>query len=91
MQARADDPELSDLTDISESEEDEEAYFAGISQSGPLKTPLPRNAKEAFEGPESECWKPALQEELQNLIDNDVFEIVLIPKGVKPITSKMVF
>ena len=32
-----------------------------------------------------------MQEELQSLIDNDVFEVVPNPKGVKPITSKLVF
>ena len=32
-----------------------------------------------------------MQEELQSLIDNNVFEVVPNPKGVKPITSKLVF
>ncbi|KAG6898741.1 hypothetical protein C0993_004602 [Termitomyces sp. T159_Od127] len=41
IQARADDPELSDLTDSTELEDNEETYFAGISQSGPSSHPLP--------------------------------------------------
>ena len=32
-----------------------------------------------------------LNEELQNLIDNDVYEIIPVPAGMKPITSKAVF
>lgn len=66
-------------------------YFAGISQNGPASTPTPRNAKEALDGPDKQHWEAALQEEVQNLIDNNVYEVVPIPKGVKPITSKMVF
>ena len=91
VQAQADESELSDLTELSEPEDGEEAYFARISQNSPSKHPLPKNAKEAFDGPDSKHWRPALQEELQSLIDNNVFEVVPNPKGVKPITLKLVF
>ena len=90
IQAQANNPELSNLMDSPESE-DNKMYFAGILQTGPPNHMLPQNAKEAFKGPDNKCWKPALQEELQNLIDNNVFEVVPTPKGVKPITSKLVF
>lgn len=41
-------------------------------------------------GPEAELWTPALNEELENLRANDVYEVVPIPNGVKPVTSKVV-
>lgn len=91
IQAQADDSELSDLTELTELEDDEEVYFAGIAKNGLSEHSLPKNANEAFKGPDGEHWRPALQEELQNLIDNDVFEVVPMPKGVRPITSKLVF
>lgn len=102
IQARADNPELSDLSDLPESEDDvffdtnnspepDEAFFAGILQSGPSSSPTPQSAKEAFEGPNKHHWESALQEEIQNLIDNNVYKVVPVPRDVKPITSKMVF
>jgi Reverse transcriptase (RNA-dependent DNA polymerase) len=46
--------------------------------------------KEALSGPDAKFWRSALTEELQSLADNDVYDIVLMPEGVTPITSKPV-
>ena len=66
-------------------------FFAGIGSTRPFNEHLPKDWKEAFGGKDKESWCSALNEELQNLIDNDVYEIIPILSGVKPITSKAVF
>ena len=52
---------------------------------------LPRTLREAYSGPDKELWKSAVEEELQSLNSNHVYETVLIPEGITPITSKPVF
>ncbi|KIJ14172.1 hypothetical protein PAXINDRAFT_79847, partial [Paxillus involutus ATCC 200175] len=52
---------------------------------------LPGTIPEAYAGPNAEHWKSAVEEELLNLNANHVYETVLIPEGVTPITSKPVF
>ena len=47
--------------------------------------------KEAYSGAPVELWKSAVEEELLSLNTNHVYETVLIPKGISPITSKPVF
>jgi hypothetical protein len=44
--------------------------------------PVPDTIWEAFNGPDSPQWQGALQEELQSLIDNNVYEVVPMPVGV---------
>ncbi|RXW14669.1 hypothetical protein EST38_g11187, partial [Candolleomyces aberdarensis] len=51
---------------------------------------LPLTLADALLGPDGHHWKRALEEELQSLIDNDVFEVVKTPDGIRPITSKPV-
>ncbi|KAJ2911698.1 hypothetical protein MD484_g8716, partial [Candolleomyces efflorescens] len=51
---------------------------------------LPLTLAEALSGPDGEHWRHALEEELQSLTDNDVFDVVEIPAGIKPISSKPV-
>jgi hypothetical protein len=68
----------------------EDLFFAGIASKGSGSHSVPNSLPEAFDGPDAEQWHAALQEELQNLLDNNVYEIVPIPEGVKPITSKPV-
>lgn len=77
------------LPDLPEMDADE-VFFAGISSTGPRNHELPSTLREAFSTPEGEHWRAALEEELQNLRDNCVYETVPIPSGVKPITSKPV-
>lgn len=72
----------------------DDIYFAGLSSVGPDISlnahTTPETTEEAFSGSDARSWQAALTEELQSLVDNDVYEIVLIPPGVKPITSKIV-
>jgi len=51
---------------------------------------LPNTLKEAYSGPDRELWKSALEEELQSLNSNHVYETVLILEGITLITSKPV-
>ncbi|TBU54527.1 hypothetical protein BD310DRAFT_799430, partial [Dichomitus squalens] len=66
-------------------------YFAGISSTGPQNHELPTNLASAFRSTYGEHWRAALEEELQSLRENCVYETVPTPSGVKPISSKPVF
>ena len=67
----------------------EDFVFAGSATSNSDET-LPRMLREAYSGTDAELWKSAVEEELQSLNSNHVYETVLTPKGVTPITSKPV-
>lgn len=71
-------------------EDDDDIFFAGAAATGPSARPLPRNVEEMTTGAEAHLWTPALNEELENLRANDVYDVVPIPDGVKPVTSKVV-
>jgi len=92
IQERADEPQIpSDSEDDqNQNHNNDDTYFAGLSQTGPYLHQVPATPKEAFKGPDGHHWQGALNEELQSLVDNDVYEIVPILKGTKLITSKMV-
>jgi len=68
----------------------EDLIFAGSANSASDKL-LPNTLKEAYSGVNVEFWKSTVEEELQSLNSNHVYETVLIPDGVTPITSKPVF
>ncbi|KIJ20732.1 hypothetical protein PAXINDRAFT_40993, partial [Paxillus involutus ATCC 200175] len=68
----------------------EDFVFAGSANSNSDES-LPRTLKEAYSGADEERWKSAVEEELQSLNSNHVYETVLIPEGVTLITSKPVF
>ena len=68
----------------------EDFMFAGSANSNSDQS-LPNTLKEAYSGTEAELWKSAVEEELQSLNFNHVYEIVLIPEGITPITSKPIF
>ncbi len=70
-------------------EEDLEALFAGVASENSNDN-LPPSLKEALEGPNGDKWRAALDEEIASLVANKVYNVVKIPKGVKPITSKAV-
>jgi hypothetical protein len=66
---------------------DEHAYV--LSSSDPtVKVPL--TLAEALSGPDAEHWWGALNAELNSLAENEVYEVVKIPEGIKPISSKPV-
>jgi hypothetical protein len=64
--------------------------FAGSANSNSDES-LPKTLREAYSGAEVELWKSAVEEELQSLNSNHVYETVLIPEGITPITSKPIF
>jgi transposase InsO family protein len=86
-------PAPPDAPEAGEGDEPFFAEFAGMaSDTGPARAhPLPRSIPEALDGAESDSWRDAIAAELKSLQDNDVYEEVPIPHGVKPITSKPVF
>lgn len=71
-------------------EDEDDIFFAGAAATGPSARTLPQNVHDMKSGPEAHLWTPALDEELENLRANDVYDVVPIPEGVKPVTSKVV-
>lgn len=62
------------------------AFFSVISND-----PEPLFLQEALDGPESEQWRAAINEEYNSLIRNKTWELVDLPFGRKPISVKWVF
>ncbi|CAI7730310.1 unnamed protein product [Closterium sp. NIES-54] len=57
-------------------------------------TPLlgePATVEEALSGPQKEEWKAAIDAEFKRLIENGTWELVELPEGQRPISSKWVF
>ena len=50
----------------------------------------PRNIKEALNCPAKENWKNTMEEEMEFMIINQVWELVDPPKGRKPIGNKWI-
>jgi hypothetical protein len=88
--------EVDDLPQIIEEEpatellDIDDAFFAGAANSGPSEIPTPSTLAEAFSGPNEHRWRGAFAEEMQNLVDNNVYEVVPTPAGMKPISTKPV-
>ncbi|CAI7728729.1 unnamed protein product [Closterium sp. NIES-54] len=67
--------------------EDEEMAFCFF-------TPLPgepATVEEALSGPQKKEWKAAMDAEFNSLIENGTWELVELPEGRRPISSKWVF
>ncbi|CAI7888101.1 unnamed protein product [Closterium sp. NIES-53] len=67
--------------------EDEEMAFCFF-------TPLPgepATVEEALSGPLKKEWKAAMDAEFNSLIENETWELVELPEGRRPISSKWVF
>jgi hypothetical protein len=71
-----------------------EAMFAFLASTGISLSPngisTPETLQEAYAGAQSSQWRKAMMEEIKNLDDNDVYETVPTPDGVKPISTKPV-
>ena len=50
----------------------------------------PRNVTEALSGPDKENWTKAMEEEMESMRSNQVWELVDLPKGRKAIGNKWV-
>ena len=50
----------------------------------------PRNVIEALSGPDKENWTKAMEEEMESMRSNQVWELVDLPKGRKAIRNKWV-
>ena len=57
----------------------------GIEEDDPI------NFHEAMESSNSQKWIDAMNEELKSMKDNDVWDLVPLPKGLKPIGCKWIF
>ncbi|CAI7758727.1 unnamed protein product [Closterium sp. NIES-53] len=51
----------------------------------------PKQVEEALSGPQKEEWKAAMDAEFNSLIENGTWELVELPEGRRPISSKWVF
>ncbi|KIK92507.1 hypothetical protein PAXRUDRAFT_56872, partial [Paxillus rubicundulus Ve08.2h10] len=72
----------------------EDFIFAGAATSK-SDLSLPGTIQKAYAGPDVECWKPAVEDELLTINSNHVYETILTKfarkEGIAPITSKPVF
>ncbi|UYV74843.1 hypothetical protein LAZ67_12001291 [Cordylochernes scorpioides] len=50
----------------------------------------PKTYKEAMDSPNAQFWKEAMNEEMNSLTENDVYECTTLPPGEKPIDCKWV-
>jgi hypothetical protein len=67
-------------------------YFAyTTTKDRPSEHTLPRTIPEALSGDNAAEWAASIERELKGFRDNDVYDEVPIPEGVKPLPSKPVF
>ena len=57
----------------------------GIREDDPI------NLKEALSSSNSQKWIDAMKDELKSMKDNDVWDLVELPKDTKPISNKWIF
>jgi len=88
MERKGGDADLNGDVDVTE------AMFAFLASSGVALSLSgiinPEMLQEAYEGAQALHWQKVMMEEIQNIDNNDVYETVPIPKGVKPISMKPV-
>ena len=51
----------------------------------------PVNFHQAMQSANSQQWLEAMNEEMQSMKDNDVWDLVVLPEGIKPIGNKWIF
>lgn len=66
-------------------------YGVYINTANSEQTKVPTTVNEALAGDEKEKWKSAMNEELESMERNDVWDLVTLPQGRKPVGSKWVF
>ena len=50
----------------------------------------PVNFYQAMESANSQQWLEVMNEEMQSMKDNDVWDLVVLPEGIKPIGNKWI-
>jgi len=65
------------------------AYALAVGEH--IDSDEPRSYKEALQSREASEWLIAMNEERQSLAKNGTWELVPLPKGVKPMGYKWVF
>jgi Reverse transcriptase (RNA-dependent DNA polymerase) len=63
----------------------------GLHQGSTVETEDPMTYTEAMTRPDSAEWLGAMQSEIQSMYDNQVWNLVDLPEGVRPIENKWVF
>ena len=63
--------------------------FLWSESEGQLEEPT--TLEEAIVGPDKERWYEAIENEMRSLRENDVYELVELPKDRSPVGSKWVF
>ena len=56
-----------------------------------LENTAPSSVREAMSGPNKEQWHSAMEREMESLLENEVWDLVKLPKGRKTIGSMWVF
>ena len=57
----------------------------GMAETDPI------NVRQAIESSNAQKWIDAMNEEMKSMRDNDVWDLIPLPKGVKPIGCKWIF
>jgi Reverse transcriptase (RNA-dependent DNA polymerase) len=52
---------------------------------------LPKTVEQALASPQSEFWRAAMDEEMASLHANGTWELVELPRGVRPVVTRCVF
>ena len=65
--------------------------YMGLHETSALDTDEPLSYKKAMDRPDSNDWLEAMKSEMQSMYDNQVWDLVDPPEGVKPIGNKWVF
>jgi len=63
----------------------EHEFDVGMLENDPI------NFQQVMQDSNSHKWIDAMNEEIKSMADNDVWEIVPLPKGARPIGSKWIF
>ena len=63
----------------------EHETYIGLMEDDPI------HFRQAMESSNSQKWNDAMNEEIKSMKDNDVWDLVPLPKGTKPIGCKWIF
>jgi Reverse transcriptase (RNA-dependent DNA polymerase) len=65
--------------------------WLGLHQGSTVETKDPMTYTEAMTRPDSAEWLGVMQSEIQSMYNNQVWNLVDLPEGVRPIENKWVF